>query len=100
MPHDKFTEDEIRKAWKRAGGMCECCEKELSWKNPSIFSLSYICNLLYIYLQYRLISETYCGYTKLSEISRIPRSMIPESEERAFGGLKIYNINSYTVVEI
>ncbi len=33
MPHDKFTKEEIRKAWIKADGHCECCGKKLSWEN-------------------------------------------------------------------
>ena len=27
----EFTADEIERAFRRAGGKCECCGKELSW---------------------------------------------------------------------
>ena len=29
----EFTQDEIERAFERAGGMCECCGKRLSWEN-------------------------------------------------------------------
>jgi len=33
MSHERFTADEIRKAWDRSGGCCECCGEILSFQN-------------------------------------------------------------------